>query len=110
MYKNYLTHQFAINFDRMCSSLQLEPELTQSLQRSSHNMVYHFTEALKPQTIREESRHFHLALAFLAECKRLLDEAGVEFSELRGCHEVLLGRLTRLCRDDSEQTYFVRVG
>lgn len=109
MFKNYLSYEFALNFDRNCSTLELpEPEKNELL-RCSRQMVQYFTRALYAKNDSDRCRHLFVALTYLRDCKEVLDHlrntAGLKPEEALRYYAIVHERLEQLCLDasDSEQ-------
>lgn len=102
MFKNYLSYQLALSFDRECRMLEVPAPLLNRLMKSSADMVRHFAASLHTQDGKERSKGLFLALICLRDCNETLVENGINRFELRGRYEVLHGRLEQLCLAASE--------
>lgn len=102
MFKNYLSYNLALSFDRECRSVNLDSTARESLLHSSSDMVRHFASSIHTENKKDRSKSLFLALICLRDCKELLDRQGVESIEIRGRYDVLHARLEQLCLDASE--------
>ncbi len=102
MFKNYLTHQFALSFDRGCHSLEIGVPWREQLRVCSRNMLVYFERSLQDRKPQEELRNLCVSILYLRECRDVLNQARVEDSELWSRFEVLHGRLERLCANASQ--------
>ncbi len=99
MFKNYLSYQLALSFDRECRSLPLEPGPMHRLLKSSADMVRHFAQALHTSDGQDRSKNLFVALICLRDCRETLDEQKIDAFEILGRYQVLHGRLEQLCLD-----------
>ena len=78
MFKHFLTHHFAISFERLCSSSELGkiPEREQLL-RCSHLMVHHFDLAIRATLPLERAAALFVALTYLRDCGDILERAAI---------------------------------
>lgn len=97
MFRNYLTYQFVLNFDRACSLVELPVARKLELLRCSQNLVRYFAASIEAKDERERSKAIVVALLYLRDCKSVLNEASVELRELAGPYEVLKSKLERMC-------------
>lgn len=97
MFKNYLTHQFALHFERQCSGLTLSEILKSELGACAHNVLIYFERSLRTQDRPEELRNVAVALLYLRECETLLRQAQVEDSLLWSRYAILQGRFEKIC-------------
>lgn len=96
MFRNYLTHQFAVGFDRDCSLLDLPAETKVDLKRCSQCMVTHLHRALASRSEADRTKSLFVALTYLRDCKETLDRAGVTERGILSRHDVLEARLAGL--------------
>lgn len=99
MYKNFLTHQFAVNYVREASIASIAEDIKNELMKSAHQMLDHFSLSVKTESRTEEAKLLFVSLLSLRDCKQILDRAGVRVPELEGNYEMLHRRLEQLCSD-----------
>ena len=102
MFKNYLSYNLALSFDRECRSVELDFATRDSLIHSSSDMVRHFAASIHTENKKERSKSLFLALICLRDCKEVLDKNGIQSMEIRGRYDVLHARLEQLCLDASD--------
>ena len=96
MFRNYLTYQFAVGFDRDCALLALPANTQMDLKRCSQCMITHLHRALAAPDGKDRSKDLFVALTYLKDCKEILDAAGVRENGILSRHDVLEGRLARM--------------
>jgi len=101
MFKNYLSYNLALSFDRECRTVKLDFAAQNSLLKSSADMVRHFAESIHTEDAKKRSKSLFVALICLRDCKEVLDQNQVEGFEIRGRYEVLHARLEQLCLEAS---------
>lgn len=99
MYKNFLTHQFAVNYVREASITSIADDIKAELMKSAQQMLDHFSRSVQTQDRTEEAKLLFVSLLSLRDCKIILDRAGVRIPELDGNYEMLHRRLEQLCAD-----------
>ena len=97
MFKNYLTHQVAQNFDRSCRSAQVAEPTKARLIRSSTQMLDAFARSIEAKNPKDEAKLFFVALLNLRDCKEALEQAGVRVFEIESQFQILHKRLEQLC-------------
>lgn len=105
MFKNYLTYEFALAFERSCASTGLPggPPAKDELLRCARQMFHHFNQSQYTKDSKERSRLLFVALTYLRDCKEVLDREKADTFEMKGRYEVLHGRLEQLCWDASKR-------
>lgn len=103
MFKNYLTHQFALNFDRGAHMIEIGAPWQEQLRVCSRNIMIFFERSLRDKAPQEELRNLCVAILYLRECREILTQARVEDRDLLARFEVLHGRLERLCAGAAEE-------
>ena len=101
MFKNYLTYQFALNFDRGCHSLEVAPPWQEQLRVCSRNMLIFFERSVRDKEPQEELRNLCVSILYLRECREIMTQARIEDRDLLTRFEVVHGRLERLCANAS---------
>lgn len=102
MFKNYLTYNFALAFQRACSVIELDSKNRESLVHSADQAVHHFARAIHAQDRKDELRFLCVTLMCLRDCKDVLDAAKVWPDEISARYDVLHGRLEQLCVEASD--------
>ena len=102
MFRNYLTYQFAVGFDRDCSILDLPTGPKVDLKRCSQCMVTHLHRALASTTQTDRAKSLFVALTYLKDCKEILDGANVRARGILSRHDVLEARLARMIETEAE--------
>ncbi|MBL7714314.1 MAG: hypothetical protein JNL01_02535 [Bdellovibrionales bacterium] len=101
MFKNYLTFNFAISFERECRAIDLPQPLKGQLLRSSAQVVQQFTTSLHARKQADECRALFVALTSLRDCREILEESqkqhGTDWTKIRGHYEILHARVEQLC-------------
>jgi hypothetical protein len=105
MFKNYLTYQFAVSFDREVSAVELPNPYRADLQRCAREMLNHFTRSIQTQDPKERSKSLFVALTYLRDCGDILNQNPMIQKEplesVRAKFVVLSLRLEHLCSDAS---------
>ena len=100
MYKNFLTHQLALGFDRACGSLDLADQKEKNeLRRCSRSMVHYLNRTLYEKDEKEISKHLYVTLTYLRDCKEIFDRLTIDSFEVIGRFEVLHGRIEQMCQE-----------
>jgi hypothetical protein len=102
MFRNYLSYQFALNFDQECRTLLMPPQARERLLRSSTQMVHHFAKSLHAKDVKEISRFLCVSLINLRDCREIIDEIGVISDSIEARFNVLHSRLEQLCLKAAE--------
>jgi hypothetical protein len=101
MFKNYLTYQIALSFERACSvaTQGWNERSRESLMTSVKSMVHHFARSIHTQDRKEESKHLFVTLICLRDCRETLDAVGwlAKDAALESQYQVLHQRLEQLC-------------
>ncbi len=106
MFKNYLTYEFALAYERSCASAELPRGPKDELLRCARQMFHHFNQSQYAKDARERNRLLFVSLTYLRDCKEVLEREGaLAFNsfEMKGRYEVLHGRLEQLCWDASKR-------
>jgi hypothetical protein len=96
VFKNYLTFQFAQNFDRACGMAPLEAPVKSRLLASSRKMLDHFAKSLSSGDAEEEFQLLLVALLSIKDCGEILGEAGINVFDIDARYEVVRRRLDQL--------------
>ena len=102
MFRNYLTYQFALNFDQECRSILAPSDVRERLNRSSTQMINSFAKSLHVRDVKEVAAQLCVALINLRDCKEIVTEIGVYSDSLEARYNVLHSRLEQLCLKASE--------
>ena len=102
MFKNFLTYQFALNFDQACHLLNLETQAQSELSRCSRGMLHHFHMSIRSRDRIEISKSLFVAITYLRDCREILDQAKIDDFEIRSKFEILHSRLEQLIVAASE--------
>lgn len=97
MFKNYLTYNLALSFERACRLLDLAPEVQQSLLASAQKSVLYFERSVRATSRSEELKALCVSLFCLRDCREILDRHHIGCFDVMGRYEVLHGRLEQLC-------------
>ncbi len=102
MFKNYLTYNFALSFERSCRAIMKNraeiPVFTADrLNQSLNQMVFGLTQSLQTTDRKAELRFVCSSLINLRDCKDILIEAKLFDGETKQVYTVLCGRLERIC-------------
>ena len=97
MFKNYLTYQFAVNFERGCNIVEIQNPFKADLQHCATAMLNYFTRSIQTQDKVERSKSLFVALTYLRDCKQTLEQSGIK--DLDAKYEILNLRLEHLCEE-----------
>lgn len=100
MFKNYLTYNFALSFDRACRQSQtISDEVKTRLIESSEKFINHFSKSLYEEERKNESKYLFVALLCLRDCRQILRDASVEPKEILTVYEIVHQRVEQLCSE-----------
>ena len=106
MFKNYLSYQFAVGFERAVATLgasgKLEQSVKNELMSCVRNMLQNFGRSLYVKDKKDRAKSLFVAVMYLRDCRELILKATGGMGDLQGPYDVLHGRLEQLCLDASE--------
>ncbi|HTL11383.1 MAG TPA: hypothetical protein VL588_02780 [Bdellovibrionota bacterium] len=93
-FKRFLTLQFALAFDRACSTLEND-----ELVRVSRLMLHHLTVSHHAQKREDEAKALFVSLTYLRDCKDLMEGLGSAAAAARPLWSRVHDRLEKDCLD-----------
>jgi hypothetical protein len=96
MFKNYLTQHLASTLERECRVFDLPTTEKNELLRCSTQMFNHFFASQQAGSAADRAKALFVAMAYLRDCREIVERAGRDPLRLIGRIDVLEGRFAQL--------------